>query len=315
MSVLVTGAAGFLGAHLVRAFAAAGEPTTAADLEAAPPAVLAYWHGLPGISCRQMDVTDAVAVQRLVADAAPRIVIHAAAVTPAPETEAMTAARLAAVNVAGTAAVAQAAASAGVRRFILISSGAVYGTSAALPTPVAETTPVAPETLYGISKVAAEGMALRIAELTGLSATILRVAALHGEMERATPHRPRPSEVCRLRAAWREGRAVATGSSEATRDWTDADDAAEAIRTLAAMPKPRHAVYNLSSGRSLAWRDVLGAFAARGLRIVPPGTPDAEPIPPPAARPTLDPTRLSDEAGFRALRPLERIFASTAVAA
>jgi nucleoside-diphosphate-sugar epimerase len=305
MSVLVTGAAGFLGAHLVRCFAAAGEHVAAADLDAPPPAVLRFWDGQAGIVPHRLDVTDAAAVAALITALRPRIVVHAAAVTPTAETETASAARVASVNIAGTAAVVQAAAAIGAQRLILVSSGAVYGTAPTLPSPVPEATPTAPETLYGISKVAAEAIAQRVANLGGMSCAAVRLAALWGAMERATPHRPRPSEVCRLLAALHAGQPVATTPSDATRDWTHADDAAEAIRALATAPPLRHGTYNISSGRGLSWRDVLAAFTARGLRVVPPGSADAVDIPAPAARPTLDPARLVAETGLRARRHLD----------
>jgi nucleoside-diphosphate-sugar epimerase len=211
--------------------------------------------------------------------------------------------------------VAQAAVATGTARFLLVSSGAVYGTAPGLPSPVTEDTPTAPETLYGISKVAAEALLLRIATRGGMSFAALRLAALYGAMERATPHRPRPSEFCRLAGALRAGRPVATIASDATRDWTHADDAAQAIVVLARGPEPGHAIYNVSSGRGIAWREMLAAFAARGLRIVPPGTPDAEEIAAPAARPTLCAARISAATGLHARRSLDPAQSGAAEAA
>ena len=188
MSLLVTGAAGFLGGAVMRALAARfpGEAVVAVDLETPRRA-----NG-PGRLCH-VDVADATAVSEMMEALRPRVIVHAAAMTPTPEIESAQAPRIVAVNVAGTAAVMQAAAAVGVRRCLLVSSQAVYGTSPSLPDPVPETTPPAPETLYGITKLAAESVAQRIAALHGISCAVVRVASLYGLSECASASRPRPT--------------------------------------------------------------------------------------------------------------------------
>lgn len=307
MTILVTGAAGFLGAHLVRAAARAwpGVPVAAADRDDPPAAVRAFWSSHPAVTVHRLDVTDAASVEALVTSLRPRIVIHAAAVTPTPQQEAADPAGIVAVNVGGTATVLAAALRGpGLSRAVVLSSGAVYGSAPDLPDPIGEETPCAPQTLYGVTKLACEGLACRLAGLSGASVIAVRVAALFGAMERPTASRARPSEVHLLSAALREGAPVATTPTQAVRDWTDADDAAEAIVALASAPVLRHAVYNVASGRPMTWAGTLALFAARGLVVVPPGTGEAVAIPPPVTRPALMIERLVADTGFRPSRTL-----------
>jgi nucleoside-diphosphate-sugar epimerase len=314
MTILVTGAAGFLGAHLVRAAARAwpGETVAAADRDDPLPSVRTFWSSHPAVTVHRLDVADAAAVDALVASLSPRIVVHAAALTPTAEEEAADPQRIVAVNVGGTAAVLRAALRLSrLERVVVLSSGAVYGNAPGLPDPIGEDTPPAPATLYGVTKLACEGLACRLAALSGASIVAVRVAALFGEMERPTASRPRPSELHLLSAALRAGTPVATTASEAVRDWTHADDAAEAIAAVAAAPSLRHAVYNVASGMPMTWAETLALFVARGLSVVPQGTPGAMAIAPPLTRPALAIGRLVDDAGFRSRRRLADALAET----
>lgn len=132
---LVTGGSGFLGTHVVAALAAAGREVINASTSA-PRDLRA-----PGTFVR-LDVRDAAAVERLVAEHRPAEIVHLAArtsfvTTPDPEGFA--------VNVEGTGHLAASAAKAGVERFVLASSNVV------------DWEPSGPHpALYGASKLAAE---------------------------------------------------------------------------------------------------------------------------------------------------------------
>lgn len=93
--------------------------------------------------------------------------------------------RLRALNVGGARRVAQAAARAGARHFVHVSSVAVYGP---VEGPVDETdsleTPLRPEDHYAHSKRQAETAVRDVAGQTGLPLTILRPAVVHGERDR-----------------------------------------------------------------------------------------------------------------------------------
>jgi UDP-glucose 4-epimerase len=149
-SVLVTGGAGFIGHHLVRALLARGDQVV----------VLDNLHrgsfereGLAGAALVAGDMRSAA--DCAAAAAGCEVVIHLAAQSnvmgseSAPDYTFET-------NVTGTWNIARAAAAAGVRRFVFASSREVYGEPRCVP--VVEEAPMRPKNVYGASKVAGEAL-------------------------------------------------------------------------------------------------------------------------------------------------------------
>ena len=84
------------------------------------------------------------------------------------------------VNVAGTLNLAQQAAMAGVKRFVFISSIKVNGEQTQIGRPFTEKDRAAPVDAYGISKHEAEGGLRRIAKETGMEVVIIRPVLVYG---------------------------------------------------------------------------------------------------------------------------------------
>jgi len=143
----ISGGAGFLGLHLARRLVADGQAVRTLDLAALDdPAVDGAVEELRG------DVRDPAAVARLVDGA--DVLVHAAAALPIRGSRD----EIVAVNVGGTAAVLGAAAAAGVRRSVFISSTAVYGVPKVHP--IFEDAPLVGVGAYGDSKIEAERVCL-----------------------------------------------------------------------------------------------------------------------------------------------------------
>ncbi|OBK14884.1 NAD-dependent epimerase/dehydratase family protein [Mycobacterium asiaticum] len=154
--VLVTGGFGLVGSQTVRRLVADGHYVVATDLGTAAQRKAAS--ALPtGVEARWVNLTDADAVASLVAETAPTVIIHLAAVIPPVIYGQAELARR--VNVDATESLLRAAESC-LRppRFIQASSNAVHGARNPHRHPglLTEDTPVAPSDLYGAHKAEAE---------------------------------------------------------------------------------------------------------------------------------------------------------------
>lgn len=303
MTVLVTGACGFVGAHCVRALAQRTR-VIAADLVAPSATVRAFWAspGAEPVAFEILDVANVAAVYGVVKRASPSHVVHAAAMTPTPDEERGHCARIVAVNIGGTANMLDAVLEAGgVERVLVFSSGAVYGFGAHLPAPIGEETAPAPGTLYGITKVAVEGVARRVGTLTGLSTVAVRVAAAYGRMERPTASRRRMSPLHHMATALKEGKVLRVAGLDVARDYVHADDVAGAVVALLYADRPAHDVYNVSSGVATGWHELIALFRARGLdaRWIEDAAAADITVAAGDARPPLDIARLVADIGFK----------------
>ena len=250
------------------------------------------------------DITDGPAMKRVFADHGIDAVVHAAVITSGPERERTDGATVIRVNVLGTYEVLEAARGGGAGRVVYVSSGAVYGAGAFDPDPLDEAASVpVPDTLYGITKYAAERTALHYRRAWGMDVCAARLGGVFGRWEHASGVRDTLSVPLQLaRLAMEETEAVLP--REGIRDWVYGTDVADALITLLGREKPRHDVYHVSAGHSWsveAWcRALKGAIPAFTYRIA--EGDEAANIDYYAARDRaiLSVARLADETGFRA---------------
>jgi len=201
----ISGGSGFLGLRLARRLAATGFRVRSLD-----PAPLAE----PGIEAIVGDIRRASDATALCGGA--DVLVHAAAALPT----AGAAATLRSVNVDGTAVLLQAAAAAGVRRIVAISTAVVYGLQ---QPPLAESVEPQPIEPYGRTKLEAERRCL------AAGAVVLRPTAFLG------PGRLGVFSI--LFRFVREGRRVYTlGSGRNRYQLLDVDDLVDAI--LLAVDRP-----------------------------------------------------------------------------
>ena len=182
MRSIVTGGAGFIGSHLVDALLEAGDEVVVLDdLSSGKPENLSGALQ-SGAALSEVDVSDSAAVGRAFEDFKPEAVFHLAAQIDVRKSMADPGfdARL---NVVGTLNVLEAAARTGVGRFVFTSTGgAIYGEGEGREDelPFAETARCEPFSVYGQSKLAAEGYLDLYRRGRGLSTAALRLGNVYG---------------------------------------------------------------------------------------------------------------------------------------
>jgi nucleoside-diphosphate-sugar epimerase len=242
-TVLVTGGAGFIGAHLVAALVEQGASVRVLDdLSNGLEANLAPVRG--GVELLVGDLRDAELCRRAVVGA--RFVFHQAALGSVPRSMAHPA-RSIDVNVTGTATLFEAARDAGVERVVYASSSSVYGDSDRLPKREGEEG--APLSPYAFSKVAGEVLARVFARCFPLTLVGLRYFNVYGPRQR--PEGPYAAVIPRFFAAALAGQpALIYGDGLQSRDFTYVADVVEANLLAAGAPAEAAdgSAYNVGAG-------------------------------------------------------------------
>ncbi|MFD9098204.1 UDP-glucose 4-epimerase GalE [Streptomyces collinus] len=177
MTWLITGGAGYIGAHVARVMAGAGESVVALDdLSAAVPARLPA-----DVPLVRGSTLDGELLERVVAEHGVTGVVHLAARKQVAESVAEPT-RYYRENVGGLATLLDAVAGAGVRRLVFSSSAAVYGNPDTVL--ITEDTPCAPVNPYGETKLAGEWLVRAAGAAHGISTVCLRYFNVAGA---ATP--------------------------------------------------------------------------------------------------------------------------------
>ncbi|MFE7838116.1 UDP-glucose 4-epimerase GalE [Streptomyces sp. NPDC057474] len=167
MTWLITGGAGYIGAHVAKVMADAGEQVVALDdLSAGVPSRLPQ-----NIPLVQGSALDGDLLKRVLAERAVTGVVHLAARKQVGESVARPT-RYYQENVGGLATLLEAAAGAGVERFLFSSSAAVYGNPDV--DLITEDTPCAPMSPYGETKLAGEWLVRATGRAHGIATACLR---------------------------------------------------------------------------------------------------------------------------------------------
>jgi GDP-4-dehydro-6-deoxy-D-mannose reductase len=235
MRVAITGASGFLGAHLVAELSGRGHSTLRVRREASGGLVP------PG----EQERADAL--------------VHLAFPTDAAARRAKPLATLRAV-VLGAADALAIAEQLSATHVLLASTGKVYGFPGALP--ITDHATPRPTTQLGELKLLAEGVLASGARGAGLGATTLRIFNAYG------PGQDERFLVPTVLAGIARGE-LSLGELDHARDWIHASDVARAVACALGSPPPAgHArVWNVASGESHSVRDMLDLLRRAGARV------------------------------------------------
>jgi NAD dependent epimerase/dehydratase len=254
--VLVTGAGGFIGSHLVEALVGSGARVTAllhynsrrdsGNLAFVDREVLA------GVELAFGDVRDAALVRRMTSGH--EVVFHLAALIGIPYSYHAPQSYLD-TNVAGTLNVAQAALDAGVRRFVHVSTSEVYGTAQYVP--MDERHPLQAQSPYAASKIGGEALALSYWASFGLPVAVVRPFNTFGPRQSRRAVIPAIlSQLVRRTAVLR------IGATEPRRDFTYVEDTVRGLLDVGAAPAAIGTVTNLGSGSEVSIADLAAECCA-----------------------------------------------------
>jgi UDP-glucose 4-epimerase len=311
MTWMLTGGAGYIGAHVARSLIASGRDVVVLDdlstgLARKVP---------PGVAHEQVDVCDRAAVADVLRRHGVSGVVHLAAKKAVGESVERPHYYFR-QNVEGAMSLTEAMAEVGVRRLVYSSSAAVYGpTDAALITEDAATLPISP---YGQTKLAGEWIGADLAVAAGFSVVALRYFNVAGAGADDLGDVGAFNLIPMVLRAHTEGRRpLIFGDDYPTHDGTGIRDyihildladghVAAAVRTEA--DEPGFAAYNLGRGVGSSVREVIAAVsAALGVPLDPevvgrrPGDP---------ASVVASADRARDELGWVATRGLDEMCSS-----
>jgi len=246
--VLVTGADGFIGSHLVEALAARGYKVTALSLYNS----FNFWGWLEDVDCKDRikvvcgDVRDPhfckdiVRGQDTVFHLAALIAIPYSYVAPDSYVD---------VNVRGTLNICQAAREHGVARVLHTSTSEVYGTAAYVP--IDEKHPLQPQSPYSASKIGADAMAMSFYNAFALPVTVVRPFNTFGPRQSARA--VIPTIISQIAA----GKEIKLGDLTPTRDFNYVADTCGGFIALAECEAAIGKTVNVGSGYEISIGDTL----------------------------------------------------------
>lgn len=247
---LVTGGAGFIGSHLVRALLARGEQVRVVDslvtgLRENVPAEAEFLHA---------DLADDGVARQAVAGC--EYVLHQAALPSVPRSvkDPATSHRN---NVDGTLNLLLAARDAGCRRVVYAASSSAYGDTPTLPKH--EAMPSNPLSPYALQKFIGEQYCQLFTRLYGLETVSIRYFNVFGP--RQHPSSPYSGVISLFIKAALEGRAPTIhGDGQQTRDFTYIDNVVDGVLRAAVAPEASGQVINVATGGRVSLLDVWDAL-------------------------------------------------------
>jgi len=256
MTTLITGGAGFVGLNIAEKLLASGQDVVMFDRSPQPTSLGLELDGLPGrLAWLTGSVTDMPSIVIAIKTHHVTHVVHGAAITAGITREATQASDIAAVNLLGTINVLEASVRCEIPRVVQLGTGSVYGPTVKREGLLDEERDLPkPESLYGITKYAAELTALRYRTTRNLNITVARLGVVFGRYEYDTGVRDTLSAPLTLARMAQDGEhaKVFDGLPD---DWVYASDVATAIHQLLQHSRTPSPVYHVSTGGAWSIQD------------------------------------------------------------
>jgi UDP-glucose 4-epimerase len=264
MNIFITGGAGYIGSATAEALLQAGHSVTVYDS-----LVTGHREAVPeGAKFIHAELSDSLALAIALKDEKYDAVMHFAAFIEAGESM-KTPAKFFRNNLINSLTLIEAAVKAGVPRFLLSSTAAVYQSSEA---PLTEDSPLGPTNTYGFTKLAVEQSLDWFRQVHGLHFAALRYfnasGALPGRGEAHQPEShliPRVLDVALGKAeyAYIYGTDYPTPDGTCIRDYIHIADLVSAhILTVEALAEQEKLIYNVGSGNGFSVREVIDTASA-----------------------------------------------------
>jgi UDP-glucose 4-epimerase len=237
-TVLVTGAAGFLGHYVVGHFASKGWKVVAIDH--IPHATAKFG---PGIIYHRLRMPNSL-LTPLIAAEAPNVCVHCAGSASVGLSMENPSADFYGNTVLTFELLEALRRNAPKCRFLLLSSAAVYGNPASLP--VRETDPPAPLSPYGFHKLQCEMLCAEFTRFFGVPTAVARIFSAYGPgLKKQVVW-----DICKR--VLTNGSLTMHGTGRESRDFIHASDIASGLFTLAEAAPAQGEIYNLASGREVS---------------------------------------------------------------
>jgi UDP-glucose 4-epimerase len=273
MSWLITGGAGYIGAHVVDAFSSLDEPVVVLDDLSTGDA-----SRVGDTTLVEGSILDDDLVRRTLREHDVRGIVHIAAKKQVGESVADPV-KYYRENVTGTATLLAAAVDAGVESFVFSSSAATYG----MPDTdtVTEDSPTHPVSPYGTTKLIGEWAARDVAAATGMRAVSLRYFNVAGAAKPSLGDQGIFNLIPLVFQALSEGKApqifgadYPTADGTCIRDYIHVADIATAhvaaLHALAKADGPSYRILNIGRGEGSSVREVLAVIAeVTGIEVEP----------------------------------------------
>jgi UDP-glucose 4-epimerase len=255
VKALVTGGAGFIGHHLVRALLERGDVVTVLDdLSSGLRSRLDPFRS--EITLVEGSILDQEALREAVGSS--EVIFHGAAI-PSVAQSLVTPGATNAANVTGTIEVMLAAARHHVRRVVFAGSSAVYGIPVRLP--CHEDQRPAPTSPYGVSKLAAEHYVHTLGRLHGVETVSLRYFNVFGPGQ--DPASEYAAVVPRfITAVLRGDRPTINGTAKISRDFVYVENVVAANLLAARSESPSGLTCNVATGSRQTLIDLVDAICA-----------------------------------------------------